>query len=59
MICLTDKLGFGELFENKCLAQTTPQRVSLSVSEILLRERKRADTKSRSKATKESIKEFW
>jgi hypothetical protein len=27
---LCDKLGFNELFENKCLAQTTPQRVILS-----------------------------
>ena len=28
--CAADKLGFNELFKNKCLAQTTPQRVILS-----------------------------
>ena len=39
--------------------QTSPQRVILSDSEILLREHKRADTKSRSIATKESTKEFY
>ena len=53
-----EKLGFIGEFGNKCLGRNSTSTRHSEWNEILLREQKRADTKSRSAATKESIKEF-